>query len=47
MEIVFVFTQVVGKLGNSLGEKRDLHFRRTDIPGVCLVFVDDLGLFLF
>jgi len=47
VKVVLVFSQVVGKLGDSLGQQRDLHLSRTYIPGMRLVFVDDLRLFLF
>jgi len=47
MKVVLVFSQVVGELGNSLGQECNLHFSRTYIPRMGLVFVDDLRLFLF
>jgi hypothetical protein len=33
-----------GQVGDALGKKRDLHFGRTSVAGLCRVFLDEFRL---
>src|SRR5262245_58698752 len=46
MVILAVALEVLGEVGDALGEDCNLHFRRTGIPGLGGIFGDERGLAL-
>lgn len=45
--VVVVELQVLGEVGNSLGENGDLYLGRACVTLVCCVSLDDFGLYFF